>query len=99
MRNVQLNLKWNPVLTAFDLWITAEDEEGHNMRLVLDPEPVWENYSPATYIESTLRMAKETMYSLHRELNYYGPHKDEKPPPDMEQLEWLRGLVEKKLFE
>lgn len=100
VKNVQLSLRWSPVRTAFQLWITALDDEGRHMRLVLDGDnaPFWEEYKVMVEIDQTLLVYKDSMYYFHKELAMYGPF-EKNNPPDMEQINWLRGLVEKKLFE
>lgn len=99
MKNMELSLRWSPVQTAFRLWITALDDAGNNVRLNLDGEaPWWEPYKPGVEIDQTMLIDKELMYYFHKELSMYGPF-EVNNPPDMEQIGWLRGLVEKKLFD
>ncbi len=100
MKDMQLSLRWSPVQTAFRLWITALDDEERHMRLVLDEHdtPFWEEYKPMVEIDQTMLVDKDSMYYFHKELAMYGPF-EKNNPPDMEQINWLRGLVERKMFE
>ncbi len=107
MKNFQFSLKYEAPMRAFAIFISAETDTGKRMQWVRGfesaptdnpPPPLWKEYEPFAISEPSFYMQPEELFYVHRELSFYGPFKDDKPP-DMEQIKWLRGLVERELFE
>ena len=100
----QVEMRYAPHLTAFEVWVSYIYSDGEQYILcpmftdeastrIMDAH--WNLHKPQEAAPPSFTIAPEETYHLCQELHRYGPYKPDKPEPDMEQVHWLRGIVEK----
>lgn len=101
----RISMRYAPEVQGFEVWVSYVDAFGR--RNVLQPrfdqeeritESDWDLADPGKIIRPSFIVQREETFDLSQELHRYGTFKPDKKEPDMEQIEWLRKLVERSMF-